>query len=78
MLTIPIQQSTVNSAAYVADQHQINVDRMLDSEIRPKHLGQMADSMCEWEGRIADELMLTPAETKTIKENCKNNFNLQK
>jgi hypothetical protein len=42
---------------------------MLDSmnENVPKHLGLIADSMCEWEGRIAEALGLTEAEVKDIK-----------
>ena len=32
----------------------------------PKHLGQIADSMTEWEGRISEELQLTPADVADI------------
>ena len=32
-----------------------------------KHLGQIADSMCEWEGPVAEQLDLTPAEIAAIK-----------
>ena len=35
------------------------LDLVIDAEHRsPIHLGQIADSMCEWEGAIADELGL--------------------
>ena len=44
----------------------------------PKHLGQIADSMCEWEGRIAEGLGLTPAEVESIKYNNKDKLELQK
>ena len=32
----------------------------------PKHLGQIADSMTEWEGRISEVLQLTPADVASI------------
>ena len=31
-----------------------------------KHLGQIADSMAEWEGRISEELGLKPADVASI------------
>ena len=47
------------------------LDQMLDFDSGgvPKHLGQIADSMREWEGSIADGFGLTPAEVKSIKHN---------
>ena len=45
---------------------------LLDKEIDacnngvPKHLGQIADSMTEWQGRISEELQLTPADIADI------------
>ena len=33
----------------------------------PKHLGQIADSMHEWEGAVAEELGLTMADVEEIK-----------
>ena len=64
---VPTQRS-------ISDQLQVttfNSDQMVDSmnEDVPKHLGQIADSMCEWEGRIAEALGLTPAEVEEIKGN---------
>ena len=32
-----------------------------------KHLGQIADSMYEWEGSVAKQLGLTPADVAAIK-----------
>ena len=32
-----------------------------------KHLGQIADSMYEWEGSVAEQLGLTPAEIAAVK-----------
>ena len=32
-----------------------------------KHLGEIADSMYEWEGPVAEQLGLTPAEIAAIK-----------
>ena len=40
---------------------------MIDAENRSsKHLGQIADSMYEWEGAIAEELGLTTADVAAI------------
>ena len=81
VLKYRIRQSIVSSAIYVIDQPQVTaLDQVIDLESGnvPKHLGHIADSMSDWEGRIADELMLTPAEVETIKEKHRNKFNLQK
>ena len=43
----------------------------------PKHLGQIAESMAEWEGRIADELGLTEADVASIKIKYPSNLKLQ-
>ena len=43
-----------------------------------KHLGQIADSMAEWEGRIAEELNLTPADVASIRTRYPNDLDLQK
>ena len=47
------------------------LDQVLDSmnDGVSKHLGQIADRMYEWEGRVADELGLSPADVAAIK--CK-------
>ena len=57
-------------------------DHILDKELDfehegvPRHLGQIADSMNEWEGPIANQLELTPADVAAIKaDNLK--FNMQ-
>ena len=50
---------------------------MLDADGVPKHLGQIADSMCEWEGRIADELELKNADVAAIKCEYPNKLTLQ-
>ena len=40
---------------------------MIDAENRSsKHLGLIADSMHEWQGAIADELGLAPADVAAI------------
>ena len=45
------------------------LDQVLDFENDgvSKHLGQIADSMCEWEGPISEGLNLTPADIAGIK-----------
>jgi hypothetical protein len=44
------------------------LDKVVDADGHGilKHLGQIADSMTEWEGRISDELKLTPADVASI------------
>ena len=45
------------------------LDQVLDFENGgvSKHLGQIADSMYEWEGPVSEQLCLTPAEIVAIK-----------
>ena len=43
----------------------------------PRHLGQIADAMHEWEGSIADQLRLAPAEIDAIKIKYPHNLQLQ-
>ena len=43
-----------------------------------KRLGQIADLMTEWEGRIADELELTEADVIEIKRDNAGSFKQQK
>ena len=50
---------------------------MLDGDGDPKHLGQIADSISEWEGRIADELGLKKADVAAIKCEYPNKLKLQ-
>lgn len=46
----------------------IKLDDVVDSKSDnvPKHLGEIADSMYEWKGKIADELRLTRADVAEI------------
>ena len=50
---------------------------VVDGDGVPKHLGQIADSMSEWEGRIADELGLKNADVAAIKSEYPNKLRLQ-
>ena len=43
----------------------------------PKHLGRLADSMAEWEGRIAEELGLSAADVASIKMKYPSDIKLQ-
>ena len=42
-----------------------------------QHLGQIADSMYEWEGSVADQLGLSRADVSAIKTAHSTNLNLQ-
>ena len=58
---------------------QLQLDDVLDlgSNGVPKHLGQIADSMYEWEGLIAEELGLTLADVTEIKKKHASEIKLQ-
>ena len=58
----------------------MRLDSVLDSDHGgvPKHLGQIADCLTEWEGRIADELGLTLADVASIKSKHPRILELQK
>ena len=55
------------------------LDQVLDFENGgvSKHLGQIADSMYEWEGPVAEQLGLTPAEIAAIKLKYPSELGLQ-
>ena len=54
------------------------MDRLIDFGGNAlKHLGRIADSMSAWEGRIADELDLAPADIEAIKKKHPNELKLQ-
>ena len=42
-----------------------------------KHLGQIADTMTEWEGKIAEELQLSVADVAAIKTEHPTKLKLQ-
>ena len=42
-----------------------------------KHLGQIADTMYEWEGPVAEQLGLTRADAVAIKTECPGKLRLQ-
>ena len=43
------------------------LDLVLDTDVVPKHLDQIADSMYEWEGTVAEQLDLTSVDVAVIK-----------
>ena len=55
------------------------LNRVIDADSHGvlKHLGQIADSMTEWEGRISEELKLTPADVASIHTKHPRNLKLQ-
>ena len=54
------------------------LDLVIDAENRSsKHLGQIADSMYEWEGAIAEELGLTTADVAAINTKYPKELKLQ-
>ena len=59
--------------------HTPRLDLVLDFNEHgiSRHLGLIADSMYEWEGPVADELGLTPADVATIKAKYSGRLRLQ-
>ena len=55
------------------------LDQVLDFENGgvSKHLGQIANYMYEWEGPVAEQLDLTPADIATIKAEHPGKLKLQ-
>ena len=55
------------------------LDKVIDADGHGvlKHLGQIADSMTEWEGRISEELGLKPADVASINTKYPRNLKLQ-
>ena len=55
------------------------LDQVIDSDRDGvmRHLGQIADSMYEWEGLVADSLGLNKADVSDIKEAHSGKFKLQ-
>ena len=59
--------TTNNSVDHKHTNNNSKLDLVIDAENQSsKHLGQIADSMCEWQGAIAEELELTPADIAAI------------
>ena len=42
------------------------MNKEIDADGVLRHLGQIADSMTEWEGKISEKLELTPADVASI------------
>ena len=64
---------------YMSDaKRRLNLVLDADKIVENKHLGQIADSMSEWQGRIAEELGLTPPDVENIKYKYSHDMNLQK
>ena len=48
-----------------------------NAEVQCRRIGQIAELMVEWKGRIADELKLTPSDVANIKTKYPQELNLQ-
>ena len=57
--------------------HRQNFNKVVDSDGVTKHIGRIADSMTEWEGAIAENLGLTPADVANIKTKYPFSLSLQ-
>ena len=61
--------SFIHAGATSVGGREQTLDQVLDFDNNgvSKHLGQIADSMYEWEGPVAEQLDLTPADVAAIK-----------
>ena len=50
---------------------------MIDEDGVPRHLGEIADFMDEWEGPISEKLELKVAEVESIKKEYPSKLHLQ-
>ena len=66
-------------AIHAGGSNEERLDMIIDSENSGvlKHLGKIADSMDKWEGKIAEELKLSPADVAAIKTEHPSNLRLQ-
>jgi hypothetical protein len=66
-------------AHYIIFIGRAQLDQVIDADGHGilKHLGRIADSMAEWEGRISDELKLTRADVASIHTKHPRNLKLQ-
>ena len=55
----------------------IGVMPMANAEVQSYHLGQIAELMVEWEGRIVDKLKLTDSDVAAIKAKYPGELKLQ-
>ena len=67
------------SAMHTGGSYEERLGMIIDSENGgvPKHLGKIADSMYEWEGKVAEELKLSQADVAAIKTKNSSNLRLQ-
>ena len=63
----------------MASNPEVSLDDELDryNEGVPKHLGQIAITVSQWEGRLADELGLTSSDVSAINLKQPRNLELQ-
>ena len=66
-----------SSDLFLVSSHSLDQELDFDNNGVSKHLGQIADSMYEWEGPVAEQLDLTPADTAAIKVKYPGELNLQ-
>ena len=85
---MPLDFYFTNNLAIIIDIiiHQLYIclypvlgDKVLDfnNDGVSRHLGQIADKMCEWKGRIAEELGLTTADVAAINAQHPNDLKLR-
>ena len=57
--------------------YNIDVQPKSTTEVSYEHLGQIADSIVEWRGPIADQLKLGPSDVAEIEAKYPQRLNLQ-
>ena len=62
---------------FLVSSHSLDQELDFDNKGVSKHLGQIADSMYEWEGPVAEQLDLTPTDVAAIKMQYPGELRLQ-
>ena len=62
---------------FLVSSHSLNQVLDFDNNGVSKHLGRIADSIHEWEGPVAEQLDLTPADVAAIKTEHPGKLKLQ-
>ena len=65
------------SFVFIGKRHLLHEEIDACNDGVSKHLGQIADSMTEWEGKISEQLLLTSADVAKIRTRHPNKLELQ-
>ena len=76
-VSVNITTSWAKTILFPFNRQRLDLVLDFDNDGVSKHLGQIADSMYEWEGPVAEQLGLTPADVAAIKAKYPGELRLQ-